>query len=422
MALWRPFRRVLSLIIEVDPEIERSDSASLFGEANSTLDYGSITNKVHVVQEDPRLSDRICCCKRNSPGIASVSLVLPLAALVLLTTLAVLLGQPPARSNPALNPNVLLLSDFVYAPDVAGPSTTFSELAHFMLPAWYAMTLNEMPVFTSKVMPGQVERSRKIMLKTRDLLDVFSPVYHNETGNMWESIRHHLDKGYTIVGEFQDLHNAHVRYHNDQLRDLRNKVLKWKRHFDAFRKKHDAMLYLAAPASKGGFRHKESHLFWDSLEKRIQGTDPASDCLRLLGSNQLERSLSYLRDISKFTSVLDETYHAEYHNLRKQLRSVVDEFELFAGVMFPLQSDTYSSIETLITARKLLGHINDDWTAYSIYVKRDEYHSEQKRLAHRIESAWTNFKTWTDDVDFEGTLRRLAQNMTATLPEPSSKS
>jgi hypothetical protein len=312
---------------------------------------------------------------------------------------------------------ILPAPELVFAPDVADASTTFCELAQSMLPIWYIKTVSEMPIFTPTVMPGDVYRTRKIMLKTRDLLDVFSPVYPNNTGStdMWKSTRNQLDQGYMVVGDFQDLHNSGVMYSQQQLEDYRGRVLDWKRDFEEFQQIHsDAAAFLAAP-TLGSFRHEESRLFWKTLDARATGADPATASLQFLGSGQLERALRYLRHAVPFESVLNESAHEHYHSLRKELRSLTDEFDLFGCVMVPTTPETSYAIELARQARQLLGSINDDWTAYSIYVDNNEYYSEQERLAKSIDDAWASFKVWVKESDFEGAIQCLSKSMNHTI-------
>ena len=74
-------------------------------------------------------------------------------------------------------------------------------------------------------------------------------------------------------------------------------------------------------------------------------------------------------------------------------------------------TDTVAAVNVLKKARTLLDDINDDWTAYFIYVENDEYHKEQQRLAKRIESGWSGFKGWVKDVDLAGVLEYLGEVM-----------
>lgn len=305
---------------------------------------------------------------------------------------------------------------FVYAPDVADLNTTFSELAQAMVPGWYAESVGTLHIFTPQVMPEDVYATRKILLKTRDLLDTFSPVYPNATSSgvdMWRSARKYLDRGYVLVGEFQDLYNAHVRYTDDMLEEARTKVLVWRRHFDRFRKTHNAMLFLNAPSADGSFRHAESHLFWLDARKVPSGNDLATPSLQKLALMQLNRALKYLNLAfgGDQQAVLKEAFHQQYHNLRKELRSLVDEFELFDEVLTPMTPETKAAVQVLKDARKILGDMNDDFTAYTLYVQNDIHHKDQALRAKKVRKAWTTFKQWTEDSDFEGAIKHLADCM-----------
>lgn len=307
----------------------------------------------------------------------------------------------------------IMLSELVLAPDVANETTTFCSLAQSMVPAWYQETVSNMPIFTPNVQPGDVYKTRKILLKTRDLLDVFSPVYPNATvasgngtTNMWRLTRHYLNVGYMTVGEFQDLHNAHVMYSQELMEERRNVVLNWKREFEQFRETHDAVHFLKSP-TKDSHYHKESRLFWKNAATLPNGRDSATASLQVLGRIQLKQVLQYLWLAFPCVSVLEEEAHQKYHNLRKQLRSVVDEYELFDGIMFPAMAKVKTSMTVLTQARQFLGDINDDWTAYSIYVENNEFYSEQQRLAFEIDDEWAYFKIWVHAANFEGAVQYL---------------
>ena len=132
------------------------------------------------------------------------------------------------NDDPFDSATILSSSGYVYATDFADESTTLADLAQMMLPAWYELTTAQLPIFNPKVMPSEVYDSRKIILKTRDLLDALGPVYQPTSSfrlkkkhprrqlrkeeDILRTLRFHLNRGYVRIGEFQDLHNAHVLY------------------------------------------------------------------------------------------------------------------------------------------------------------------------------------------------------------------
>mmetsp|Transcript_18985 Transcript_18985/g.54702 ORF Transcript_18985/g.54702 Transcript_18985/m.54702 type:complete len:989 (-) Transcript_18985:2672-5638(-) len=335
------------------------------------------------------------------------------------------------HDDPFDTATVLSSSGYVYAADFADESTTLVDLAQMMLPTWYELTVAQLPIFNPKVMPSEVFNSRKIILKTRDLVDALGPVYQPTSSfrlkkkhahrqlrkeeDILRTLRFHLNRGYMRVGEFQDLHNAHVLYNVHQLNYYRGRVLDWKDAFDSFIKSHDISAFLSAP-SQGCFNRTDSrsHLFWGEIGITPCGSDLATPTLALLGLKQLERASDYLHRSLQFSNIVNEEAHLVYHNLRKELRSLFDEFELFGYLMFATDDPTTTRNDvqqTIKKARKLLGNINDDYTAYSIYVENRQYHDLQKELAARIGASWNQFKDWTNEVDLEGSLAYLAKDM-----------
>jgi len=371
--------------------------------------------------------------RRCSVRAIVVMSLLILCTLVFSLLLVVVVVHPPADNKhkpesslplstakaAILGPEAVASIQESMGPSDGGPyDVSFQDLGARMIPAWYDNLVgSQLDILTDTVMPGDVYRMRKFLLKTRDLLDVFSPIYPNQTkleaGNdtdMWALIRHYLDKGYEKVGNFQDLHNAHIRYSDKHLTHLRNRVLNWDRDFEHFRDLHNASSFLAAPSWKS-YVHKESHLFWMHAETLPWGRDSATSSLQALGCVQIRNALSYLKQVSKFQAVLHDNIHEVYHNLRKQVRSVTDEYDLFRSVMFPDSPETDEAIEILKTSRQLLGEINDDWTAYNDYYVRDKHKSERKRLAERIQDEWRSFLLWMDQTDIEATMEGLLDRM-----------
>lgn len=295
---------------------------------------------------------------------------------------------------------------------------SFGGLAQVMLPQYYATMMPALDIFSRGVKPGDIAQTRKIMLQTRDLMDVFSPVYRNSTKtgtDMWVLVRKQLATGYQIVGEFLDLHHPHVKYSQEELRALRWKVLHWKNQFMEFDKTHDIPTFLSTGAATKltkNFDHKkESRFYWISGDHNLRpsGGDPATASLRVLGQIQLDTTLAYLENAFPYVSVLEEKHQEGYHNIRKALRAITDEYQLFGSYMFPMSNQTSHAMDDLNIARELLGDINDDWTAREDYILNNVYNEEQARLAEKTDLGWGYFKTWVIQSNFTGSLQYLKE-------------
>lgn len=305
-------------------------------------------------------------------------------------------------------------------------SITFGELAQQMLPCYYSKMMSGLAVITDDVMPDQIYSERKAILEARDLMDVFSPVYPPSTSSasddddMWMVLRSYLDDGYTVLGDFQDLYASHANYTSEYFDILQGLVLTWNVEFETFRETHDIPTYLSASPSLTSkhFSHdKESKLFWRRVEKLPRGNDLATDSLHILGAEQVHTTFQYMKKIAPLTSVLDTVGHAQYHEVRKLLRSLLDEYKLFGTLMFPDTNLTLVAMSEIDTARHLLGDMNDHYVAYTLetmlMTTTSNNTQELERLANEIQEEWNYIKSWMIETDLEGTLKSLQQEMLA---------
>ncbi|KAL7494827.1 hypothetical protein ACHAWT_003646 [Skeletonema menzelii] len=354
---------------------------------------------------------------------------------------------------------------------------------------------------TIDVMPDEVFVLRKTILKTRDLLDVFAPVYprklrllgrekkdtkkdkqknkgknkgkgknrsqsekelhkmrknHHSIVDVWKILRRFLDDGYMLIGDFQDLSHAKVRYTPERLHNYQGQVLNWKEEFVAFvSQNHEGIMdylshacpdktetkeqHLSLANIKRSQSHREergekrnipkcsysrsksSHLFWKNTpsSKLPDGNiDEASSVLAQLGSAQLNRALVYLSQALAAEHVIGDQavnidVHELYHNLRKEIRSFLDSVDLFGQLLFPDKSfeQHYEDISLLKETKKLLGDLNDEVVAYSKYLEWGEYPEEQLQLKSYITADWGDFRRWSHEVDLYDRLHSLADAM-----------
>lgn len=296
-------------------------------------------------------------------------------------------------------------------------STSLQSLARkTVLPLYLTTLKHSVPTLTESMQPADVYRCRKALLKTRDSLDIFSVVYPNtsisEDNSLidrWETIRNLLDVGYTVIGEFQDLDHAHINFTNEMLKRSRAKVVQWKRDFDEFHKggQLKVILQFIGRPSEESFRHRESRLFWKKHADVPAGRDCAAGSLASLILTQIATSLSLFKRVKRFDSVLESTVHDHFHSLRKEIRCLTDEYDLFGAIVFPEGCNAIISL--LRRARQYLGDINDSWTAFDTYSRTGMFAAERSRLPLQIEEAWHTFRIWADKVDFEGALRNLTK-------------
>lgn len=293
----------------------------------------------------------------------------------------------------------------------------FAELALTMLPPWYTASRMAMrdALQGDTMHPSNVKHARQVLLTTRDLLDVFSPVY--PTWGMWGGVRNLYKDGYELVGYYQDLDHAHVAYSKTLWNQRRDDVLAWKKHFEFYDSHRDIHSFLKNDVDRSGcYDHSESHLFWGELNGYLPcGNDMATASLQKLATVQLNNAMVLLATIVTFDKVLNEYYQETFHDFRKEIRSVLDEWKLFGTALFPTADDRKSpirrSLKTLKQAFKRLGHINDNWTAYHLYRTKHSHKAERKKLAIEINTGWDDFKDWVTSVNLAGAIQSLLDVM-----------
>ena len=297
---------------------------------------------------------------------------------------------------------------------------TFGELSKIMLPPWLEASLMSLKDLPADVDPSEVKNTRDTLLTTRDLLDVFSPVYGNKA--LFGKLRDQFKIGYETVGYFQDLDHSGVEHSENLWEQRRTDVLNWKKNFVAFVGTHGIRGYIMVGVTdKCTRRKRESHLFWEELDGPLPcGSDLASASLAKLAVVQLAKSIEYLQSVLTFDAVLlDESHQEEYHNLRKELRSFLDEYDLFGTVLLMEGSadgtNISNNLRTLKKARKLLGDVNDDWTAYHIYADEetnyDKSSDKMTDLGDQINKKWGDFKDWAQTNNLIGSIQSLLLDM-----------
>jgi len=301
------------------------------------------------------------------------------------------------------------------------------------------------------IAPDNVYNVREVFLITRDMLDVFSPVFPDtpigkrtfskKDRSLWKKLRTEYKIGYEKMGELHDL--LKVTYSQKLLNERVNAVLDWKSDFVAFQKAHRIRRFLyggkGIDATLGGKHyHEASHLFWSdaSYEDLPSGNDGGIASLHKIGSVQLQNSLNYLSTIESYETALPEEHEINFHNLRKQLRIFVDEYKLFGGFLVPPPASTTTTngtvasegsandtdddkiderfppgINLLHEAELKLGAVNDLWTARDIYVRNDSHPEQQEKLAMKADKDLRKFLDWQARHDLRGCMEGILESM-----------
>lgn len=286
----------------------------------------------------------------------------------------------------------------VTLPNEVPPDTTFAQLADQMLAPWYEALLTAVDegLDPNTMKPSNVANTRQVFLMTRSLLDAFSPVYSEHS--LWEKLRKEIDKGYEKIGHLQDLDHSGVDFTDEQLQKRLDDVLHWKLRFGQFQQQHPVRFFVYRGADPNQCtRHKSSHLFWGDIVELPCGRDLAEESVQHLGRVQLSNAATYWQTAHWYDTVVPMEREEQFHNLRKELRIFLDEYQLFGSVM--LDDPDQDALDTLFSAQTKLGDINDHWVARQIYVTSGSHFKRQEKLAAQVDEMWADFKNWAQDHD-----------------------
>lgn len=232
---------------------------------------------------------------------------------------------------------------------------SFGELASLMVPFYFQNSVDlcistivprsdsstsDGEYSPTSVLPGEVFELRKTILKTRDLFDIFSPVYprklrllgrqktgeeedstqgerkmmkkkgrgkhqrndkeetlhktkknHHSVVDVWKLLRRFLDDGYMLLGDFQDLNHAKISYTPERLHQYQLQVWNWKEEFVAFvAQNHEGIMDYLSHACPSKMEKQEQEL---SLANTIKSSQSQRKGKEERGEQTPSRSCSY---------------------------------------------------------------------------------------------------------------------------------
>ncbi len=114
---------------------------------------------------------------------------------------------------------------------------TYGQLAAARVMPLLDEVVTGLEIFDEDIQPHEAKALRKTIGRLRDMVDIFVYAYPDDDGDLWQDIRESLDDGYESMGEFKDLFDVQgveadeAEYDEDEVAELREVVLDWKRDF-----------------------------------------------------------------------------------------------------------------------------------------------------------------------------------------------
>jgi hypothetical protein len=381
--------------------------------------------------------------------------------------------------------------------DYYSDTITFGELASAMVLAWYQQTIRAIDHYASVYMDNgtpstrrnqtknatttttiisrdvgkedlewTVYRIRTLVWYTRELLDVFAPLYHNSThavnqsrstktnttGNatveeepdLYCTLQTSLAYGYKSTKSLTKVTKLTTIEQNDSSLSLANQWITNITEFDRSHRMQLKEVLQKAPLVDRNPSGKDdpspSSLYWQGSTTLVTSDTEASRALAVLGTAQLTRIQSHLQDIRgkdtknswnpKKAGALsskskepddddddddDDNIHVIIHQLQKEIQALVDQQALFQDYFIPRTEDPDKAIVLLKETKALLGSIHDDWKqlvrTYELTGKLKAPRRTRHKLKRSLKMQWKGFQWWVEAVDVEGAVQTLLAGM-----------
>lgn len=254
--------------------------------------------------------------------------------------------------------------------------------------------------------PGTISALRKQLLLTRTYLDIFCYAYELTEchgGDCFLVLRKTLNKGYTLIGDFDDL--QHVNYTESDRIKLLGRCLEWKQEFRDDIDNNNFKKYLTNVSTHMVMRPKSdlSIDFWGNVTAVPDGNLSGYQNIGLLSTGQLKDCINAYTFTVNLEDIWNKQYHNLFHDYRKLIRSIN-----FVGNYFPAvySQNIKTEIHQLEKAYTLLGKINDLINEYVYYTKRGNLRAAEEKKNEIVEK-WKSLRAWFSDIGLMGILRKL---------------
>ena len=309
---------------------------------------------------------------------------------------------------------------------------SYSELATNKVSPLFEEMIAQLVEFDKQTLPHEAKALRKLIGKTRAYLDIFSYAFtFDQEFDGWEWLRDDLDKGYEKMGLFKDIFDEmgiiiavkdpetgkwsdgvkpkHIEYDEDEVKDARKKVLKWKDDFFYPMKNSFYNYYLKHTTFEIDLsRPKEvqSKFLWggvDSLPNNSKSGFENVGNLVLQLTVLAEADYEYVKNLE---SLLDKEHEETFHDFRKRVRYVVKIIGYFPDILLENSTRTMDIIEQLTTMVSMFGDLNDRLISYHKAEKEDKK-DKMRKIGKEVNKGLENLLEWIEENDVNNSLREL---------------
>jgi hypothetical protein len=289
-------------------------------------------------------------------------------------------------------------------------SETYGDVAKDTIPGSYNKFLDNLHILHEGVKPGTLGNLRRSIISLRSYLDVFTYAYPfnnlHDTEDVFLHLRKDLNKLYTSIGNFDDLH--FVNYSPHDAEKLLDVSLKDKVKFETNDRTYGYVTYVKSPSKKLMYPRDKALLsidFWGKLDAVPLAEFTAQKNLAILALGQINKLISDYTQFTNLTDICNEEVHTQFHDYRKLLRGFN-----FVGSDFGYVFNKTINLGILSESYHSIGKINDEINEYIFYMSKGN-ENKAIELKKKVKIDWDKLKSWFNSVKLYDIMVRIRNSI-----------
>lgn len=276
---------------------------------------------------------------------------------------------------------------------VCKSSETYGSLSERYVPKSYNDFTSKLSILHDGIKPGSLTSLRRSIIAVRSFLDIFIYAYPLDVDDTALILRKDMNKLYTDIGNFDDLH--FVKYDPHDAEKLLKKCLNAKSNYDGHDKKYGYSSYINRPSKdKIHIRDKDklSIDFWGHIPVIPTEGRTGVQTLGELAKGQLKILLEGYTKFVNLTDVCNKAIHEQFHDYRKLIRGFN-----FVGSYFDDIFNRTVKLTPLSDAYHKIGKINDMINQYLFYISKGN-NDKAETIKKHLNIDWQQLQLWFNEV------------------------
>lgn len=299
--------------------------------------------------------------------------------------------------------------------------STYTEAAYLFVPEAFHQMIEPLKEINKKTQPHNVKTPmdvRKIVLRSRDMLDLFAFAMPNDKIKGKDGflvLRDDLDRGYAVLGAFKDLFDAQgvsadkAKYKNDDVKKRLKDVLEWRDKFLENKNKYQFYLQgILTQRLEYRPRDQLSQFYWGISEQTPNLNNTAAQVFRILLLDLLQNALLEWPEVRQIKDPTENIHNIEaFHDFRKRMRTVLKITNYFPELM----SLNIEEQKFLSELSSQYGVISDQVSKIEIGIENNISKKKLNGIEKETKELWDQLQDWEDERQLEQKIKKMINQL-----------